>query len=60
MKSIPCELFLLGYVILQMVQWTKLDPERMKADIEATRNKRMGSYKASRVCISTYNTGAIY
>ena len=32
-----------------MAQMKKWDPERMKAAIEATRNKEMGSYKASRV-----------
>ena len=32
-----------------MAQRKKWDPERMKAAIEAIRNKEMGSYKASRV-----------
>jgi hypothetical protein len=32
-----------------MAQRKKWDPERMKAAIEAMRNKQMGSYKASRV-----------
>jgi len=32
-----------------MVQRKKWDPKRMKAAIEAIRNKEMGSYKASRV-----------
>jgi hypothetical protein len=36
-------------MILQMAQRKKWDPERMKAAIEALRNKEMGSYKASRV-----------
>jgi hypothetical protein len=45
----PCELFLLGYVLLQMAQRKKLDHKRMKATIEAMRNKEMGSYKASSV-----------
>ena len=48
-KSVPCELYLLGYIILQMAQRKKWDPERMEAAIEAIRNKEMGSYKASRV-----------
>jgi len=47
-KSVPCELLLLGYIILQMAQ-KKWDPERMKKAIEAVRNKEMGSCKASRV-----------
>jgi hypothetical protein len=41
-KSLPCELFLLGYGILQMAQ-KKWDPERMTAAIKATRNKEMGT-----------------
>ena len=32
-----------------MTRRKKWDPERMKADIEAMRNKEMGSYKVSRV-----------
>jgi hypothetical protein len=32
-----------------MAQIKKWDPKRMKAAIEAIRNKEMGSYKASRV-----------
>ena len=48
-KSVPCELYLLGYIILQMAQRKKWDPERMEAAIEAIRNKEMGSYKASRL-----------
>jgi 23S rRNA maturation-related 3'-5' exoribonuclease YhaM len=32
-----------------MAQWKKWDPERMKAVIEAMRNKEMGSYKVSRI-----------
>ena len=39
----------MGYVILQMAQRKKWDPERVKKAIEAIRNKEMGSYKASRV-----------
>jgi len=39
---------LLDYIILQIAQRKKWDPERMKAAIEAIRNKEMGSYKASR------------
>jgi hypothetical protein len=39
---LPCELFLLAYVILQMGQRKKWDPKRMKAAIEAMRNKEMG------------------
>jgi len=41
--------YLLGYIMLQMAQRKKWDPGRMKAAIEAIRNKEMGSYKASRV-----------
>ena len=48
-KSVPCELLLLGYIILQMVQKKKWDSERKKAAIEAIRNKEMGSYRASTV-----------
>jgi predicted transcriptional regulator len=47
--SVPCELFLLGYIILQMTGRKKWDPERVKAATEAMRNKEIGSYKASRV-----------
>jgi hypothetical protein len=42
------ELSLLGYIILQIPQRKKWDPERMKAAIKAIRNGEMGSYKASR------------
>jgi hypothetical protein len=35
---------------LQMVRRKKWDPERMKAAIEAIRNKEMDIYKASRFC----------
>jgi len=48
-KSVPCELLLLGYIILRMAQRKKWDRERMKAAIEAIKNKEMGSCKASRV-----------
>jgi hypothetical protein len=34
-----------------MAQIKKWDPERLKAAIEAMRNKEMGSYKAFRVFI---------
>jgi hypothetical protein len=44
----PRELMLLRYIILQMPQRKKWDPERMKAAIKAIRKKEMGSYKASR------------
>jgi len=44
-----CELLLLGYIKLQMAQRKKWDPERVKAAIEAIKNKEMGSYKTSRV-----------
>jgi len=47
--SLPCELLLLGYIILHMARKKKLDPERMKAAISAMMNKEMCSYKASRV-----------
>jgi len=40
---------LLGYVILQLAQREKWDHERMKAAVEAIRNKEMGSCRASRV-----------
>jgi hypothetical protein len=46
---LECEFLLLGYIILQMAQRKKCDPERMKAVIEAIRNKEMGRYKASRI-----------
>jgi len=42
------ELLFLGYIILQMPQRKKWDPERMKAAIKAIRNREMGSCKASR------------
>ena len=48
-KSVYCELFLLGYRILQMAQRKKLDSESMKATIEAMRKTEMGSYKTFRV-----------
>ena len=48
-KSVYCELFLLGYRILQMAQRKKWDSESMKAAIEAMRNTEMRSYKAFRV-----------
>jgi len=47
--TVPRKLFLLGYIILQMPQRKKWDPERMKAAIKAIRNREMGSYKSSRV-----------
>jgi len=50
------ELLLLGYIILQMAQRKKWDPERMKAAIEAIRNREMGSCKASRVFNVTQTT----
>jgi len=46
--TVLCELLLWGYIILQMPQRKKWDPERMKAAIKAIRNGEMGSYKASR------------
>jgi hypothetical protein len=46
--TVPRELLLLCYIILQMPQRQKWDPERMKAGIKAIRNREMGSYKASR------------
>jgi hypothetical protein len=42
------ELLFLGYIVLQMPQRKKWDPERMKAAIKAIRNREMGSYKPSR------------
>jgi len=47
--TVPCKLLLLGYIILQIAQRKKWNPEIMKAAIEAIRNKEMGSYKAPRV-----------
>jgi hypothetical protein len=46
---VPCELLLLGYIILQITRRKKWDPERMKAANEAIRNKEIGSCTASRV-----------
>jgi len=46
--TVPRELLLQGYIISQMPQRKKWDPERMKAASKAIRNKEMGSYKASR------------
>ena len=48
-KSVPCELFLLGYIILQMTRKKNWDPKRIKTATEATRNEEKSSYKASRV-----------
>ena len=48
-KSVPCELLLLGYIILWMTRGEEWDSERMKAAIEAMRNKEMGSFTASSV-----------
>jgi hypothetical protein len=48
-KPVTCELFVLGYVILQMAKRNKWDSERMKAIIEAMRNKVIDRYKAFRV-----------
>jgi hypothetical protein len=45
--TVPRELLLLGYIILQMPERKNWDPERIKAAIKAARNKEMGSYKAS-------------
>jgi len=42
------ELLLLGYIILQMPQRKKWDPERMKRAIKAIKISEIGSYKASR------------
>jgi hypothetical protein len=44
-KSVPCELYLLGYIILQMAQRKKWDSERMEAAIEAIRNKEWAATK---------------
>jgi hypothetical protein len=49
LRTVTRELLLLGYIILQMAQRKKWDTERMKAAIEAIRNKEMRSCKASRV-----------
>jgi len=43
------ELLLLGYIILQIPQRKKWDPERIKAAIKVIRNREMGSNKASRI-----------
>jgi hypothetical protein len=43
--------------ILQMTRRKKWDPERMKAATDDTRNKEMGSYKASRVFNVTQTRG---
>jgi len=48
-KSVSCELLFLGYIILQIAQKKKWDPERKKAVFEAIRSKELGSYRASRV-----------
>jgi hypothetical protein len=54
--TVPRELLLLGYIILQMAQRKKWDPERMKAAIKAIRNREMGSYKAFRFSIIPQTT----
>jgi len=46
--TVLLELLFLGYIILQIPQRKKWDPERMKAAIKTIRNREMGSYKASR------------
>jgi hypothetical protein len=47
-------------MILLMPQRKKLVPERMKAAVEAIRNKEMGSCKASKVFnVTTNNTRAL-
>jgi hypothetical protein len=56
-KSVPRDLLLLGYIILQMAQRKKWDPKRMKAATEVVRNKEMGSCKASRVIKDLQFTG---
>jgi hypothetical protein len=48
LRTVPRELFLLGYIVLQMPQRKNWDPERMKAAIKVIRNREMGSYKASK------------
>jgi len=45
---------LLGYIILQIAQRKKWDPERMKAAIEAIRNKEMAA--TENPVFSTYHT----
>jgi len=47
-------------MILQMAQRKYWDPERMKAAIEAIRNKEMGSCKASRIFIVPQTTPERY
>jgi hypothetical protein len=54
----PRELFLLGYIVLQMPQ-KKWDPERMKAAVKAIRNREMGSYKTSIFFHRIANTRAL-
>jgi hypothetical protein len=56
LETVTCELLLLGYVILQMAQRKKWDPERIKTAIEVIRNNEMGSYKASRIFNVTQTT----
>jgi len=55
-KSVPCELFLLGCMTLQMARGKKWEPERMKAVIGAVRNRGMGSYRASTYCSLSQTT----
>ena len=55
-KSVPCELFLVRYIILQMTRRKKWDPESVKAAIEAMTNKEIGNYKPSRVFIVPQTT----
>jgi hypothetical protein len=54
------ELLLLCYIILQMPQRKKWDPERMKAAVKAIRNREMGSYKASRFFNVSQTTPQLY
>jgi hypothetical protein len=40
-KTVPRELLFLGFIILQMPQETKWDPERIKTAIKAIRNREI-------------------
>jgi len=51
---------LLGYIILQIAQKKKWDPERKKAAVEAIRNEEMGSYRATSFQRTTNNTTERY
>ena len=58
--TVPRELLLQGYIISQMPQRKKWDPERMLAAIKAIRNRGMGSCKASRYFNVSQTTLELY